>query len=147
LSWAYARSPGGRQSREPSRFLDRVIEASAPTPRPARPTRTRSRGPTPCRVCGRTLFTAAERKLGRCESCPSTADEVIFDRLRTWRSAVAAEAKLPAYCVFTDSTLLAIAEAVPTNTDELARIPGIGRVKLERYGRTVLDLIMSPPDA
>jgi DNA helicase-2/ATP-dependent DNA helicase PcrA len=141
LSWAYARNPGGRQSRTPSRFLDQIAPSSAPETRSARPKKRRDRGPTPCRVCGRTLFPAAERKLGRCESCPSSADEVVFDRLRAWRSTVAAEAKLPAYCVFTDSTLLAIAESLPADTAELARIPGVGRVKLERYGETVLDLL------
>src|SRR3712207_8307056 len=43
-------------------------------------------------------------------SCPPTYDEALFERLREWRSRTAAEAKVPAYVVFTDATLVAIAE-------------------------------------
>ncbi len=61
-----------------------------------------------------------------------------FDRLREWRSATAREQGVPAYVILHDSTLRAIAEAMPRDLDELARIPGIGVTKLERYGGAVL---------
>ncbi len=44
----------------------------------------------------------------------------------------------PAFCVFTDKTLMAIAEAVPDDEQELTRIPGVGLRKLNRYGADVL---------
>jgi DNA helicase-2/ATP-dependent DNA helicase PcrA len=93
-------------------------------------------------VCGRSLTGGAERKLGRCETCPSSYDEGLFERLRAWRSGVAAGASVPAYVVFTDATLVAIAETCPTTETELLAISGVGRTKLERYGAEVLDLLL-----
>jgi ATP-dependent DNA helicase RecQ len=40
--------------------------------------------------------------------------------------------------IFHDATLRAIAEADPADLDDLARIPGIGTTKLDRYGEAVL---------
>jgi DNA helicase-2/ATP-dependent DNA helicase PcrA len=89
-------------------------------------------------VCGRPLADAVPRKLGRCEDCPSSLDEALFDRLKTWRLERSREASLPAFCVFTDATLLAIAETVPTELAALAAIPGVGKAKLDKYGPDVL---------
>jgi len=140
LSWALARSPGGRKARRPSRFLDGLAPQTA-TPSPARVDRAKRRGgkgPQPCRVCGRPLTAALERKLGRCEGCPSDIDEALYARLKAWRTEVAREQKVPAYVVFTDATLQAIAEHQPANAQQLSAIPGVGAVKLERYGPAVL---------
>jgi DNA helicase-2/ATP-dependent DNA helicase PcrA len=142
LSWSRARTPGGRAGRTPSRFLEGIFPQPV-KPETATKARTREPGrkasaPAVCRVCGGALSTAGERKIGRCSSCPSSYDEGLFDRLRQWRSQVAAEAKLPAYVVFTDATLVAIAEAMPTDLDALARVPGVGQVKQKRYGEAVL---------
>lgn len=61
-----------------------------------------------------------------------------FDALREWRTATAREQNVPAYVIFHDSTLRAIAQAAPDDLDELARVPGIGASKLDRYGEAVL---------
>ena len=61
-----------------------------------------------------------------------------FNALREWRAVTAKEQNIPAYVIFHDSTLRAIAEAAPEDLDELARIAGIGSSKLERYGEAVL---------
>jgi DNA helicase-2/ATP-dependent DNA helicase PcrA len=79
--------------------------------------------------------------VGRCSSCPASYDEELFERLRAWRAGVAAEAKLPAYVVFTDATLVAIAETMPADEGALARVPGVGAGKLLRYGDAVLKLL------
>ena len=50
----------------------------------------------------------------------------------------AAQLGQPAYCVFTDKTLMAIAEAVPGDEGELAGISGVGGRKLDRFGADVL---------
>nr|MBA2238371.1 HRDC domain-containing protein [Lysobacter sp.] len=62
-----------------------------------------------------------------------------FNALREWRASAAREQNVPAYVIFHDSTLRAIAEAAPGELDELGRIAGIGSGKLERYGEAVLD--------
>jgi DNA helicase-2/ATP-dependent DNA helicase PcrA len=93
------------------------------------------------------LIEAVERKLGRCADCPSDLDEALFERLREWRSTRAREQSLPAYCVFTDATLTAIAEARPADRSALAAIPGVGSTKLERYADEVLALITASGSA
>ncbi|MGA4956136.1 ATP-dependent DNA helicase UvrD2 [Streptomyces lavendulocolor] len=153
LSWALARSPGGRASRRPTRFLTGLRPGSAaPGARtrgggagierggagaPAAARRGR-RGPVRCRVCGATLTDAGEMKLMRCEDCPSDMDEALYERLRDWRSEQARQLGQPPYCVFTDKTLMAIAETVPATDGELARISGVGVRKLGRFGADVL---------
>ncbi|MDX6760905.1 MULTISPECIES: ATP-dependent DNA helicase UvrD2 [Streptomyces] len=144
LSWALSRTPGGRASRRPSRFLNGLRPGSAAAAGRAgsageagSPRRGR-RGPARCRVCGRTLTEAGELKLMRCEDCPSDMDEGLYERLRDWRAARSKEQGLPAYCVFTDKTLMAIAEAAPSEAGELAMISGVGGRKLDRYGADVL---------
>ncbi|MFJ3725108.1 ATP-dependent DNA helicase UvrD2 [Streptomyces sp. NPDC090045] len=144
LSWGLSRAPGGRASRRPSRFLNGLRPGSAaPGSRPGSPAdrlarRRDRRGPTLCRVCRKTLTEAGELKLMRCEDCPSDMDEGLYERLREWRAGQSKEQGLPAYCVFTDKTLMAIAEAAPTEPGELSMISGVGGRKLERYGAEVL---------
>jgi DNA helicase-2/ATP-dependent DNA helicase PcrA len=92
-------------------------------------------------VCGATLLAGADRKLGRCPGCPSDLDEELFERLREWRVRVASAQKVPAYVVFTDATLVALAERRPGRPDELLAIAGIGPRKLGLYGDAVLSLI------
>ncbi|MFD4585672.1 ATP-dependent DNA helicase UvrD2 [Streptomyces sp. NPDC058434] len=148
LSWALSRSPGGRASRRPTRFLNGLRPGSAaPGTRTAGGTggiergtggRRKRRGPVLCRVCGKTLTDAGEMKLMRCEDCPSDMDEALYERLREWRSEQARELGQPAYCVFTDKTLMAIAETVPGTEGELAGISGVGGRKLDRFGADVL---------
>ncbi len=146
LSWALARSPGGRKARRPSRFLDGLTGVTSGVSRTSAPARDRRSGQArvattiQCRVCGKTLTIGAEQKLGRCSSCPADYDEELLERLKLWRTNAAKEAKVPAYVVFTDVTLQAMAERVPTSEEALLSIAGIGRVKLERYGEAVLEI-------
>jgi DNA helicase-2/ATP-dependent DNA helicase PcrA len=139
LTWALARSPGGRP-RRPSRFLPRDPDTRAGSKSPAPAARRRATLVT-CRVCGTTLLDGAERKLGRCLDCPSDLDQDLFDRLRAWRLRAAQSRGTPAYTVFTDATLTALAERRPRSPEELVTIRGIGPHKLALYGDAVLALV------
>jgi DNA helicase-2/ATP-dependent DNA helicase PcrA len=140
LSWALARAPGGRQSRRPSRFLNGIAPQSPSDATPNRPRR--PRGATPrCRVCNNTLTTPPAIMLRRCESCPSDIDEELLVELKDWRLRTSKEMSVPAYVVFTDNTLIAIAETLPTDDAALVSIPGIGARKLEQYGPDVLAMV------
>ncbi|MGH8895393.1 MAG: HRDC domain-containing protein, partial [Actinomycetes bacterium] len=98
--------------------------------------------------CGTALTTPVARKLGRCEDCPSSFDEELFDRLREWRAGQAKEQSVPAYVVFTDATLTALAEARPRTESQLLAVSGVGRTKLDRYGADVLRICAGTvPDA
>jgi DNA helicase II / ATP-dependent DNA helicase PcrA len=143
VSWSRTRNGGG-QVRKASRFLDAVLPATAGVSGPAGPPRRRTRGTllsAHCRSCGRPLSEAAERKVGRHLSCPATFDEATMDRLREWRRQEAAEQKLPAYCVFTDATLVALAERRPRNAAELVAVQGLGPAKASKYGEQVLAIL------
>lgn len=135
-SWSLARQEGGRKSRKRTRFLDGVVaepDLAKVPPRTVRPKR--------CRVCGRPLETPDEKVVGRCSDCPPDAEEGVFDGLRAWRSEIAREMQVPAYIVFSDATLMALAEAMPETEEELLDISGIGPVKVEKYGAGLLRVL------
>jgi ATP-dependent DNA helicase RecQ len=88
-----------------------------------------------------------ERKAGRgpapmrgVDSLPA-ADAPLFEALRALRAKLAREQNVPAYVIFHDATLRAIASQRPATLDELARIEGIGGRKLERYGEALLGML------
>jgi DNA helicase II / ATP-dependent DNA helicase PcrA len=113
LSWALARSPGQRRGRRPSRFLDGLRPAGgrAPAARKSKPKK-------------------AEAE-----------DAELFGRLRAWRKAQAEAQGVPPYVVFSDATLVAIADARPQSTGGLGQISGVGPTKLTRYATPLLEVI------
>jgi DNA helicase-2/ATP-dependent DNA helicase PcrA len=115
LSWALARSPGQRKGRRPSRFLDGL--------RPSVP-----RDSTPVKK---------KDKAAR----PEAADAELFARLRAWRRAQAEAQKVPPFVIFSDATLVAIADHHPDTRASLARVSGVGPTKLERYAGPVLAVL------
>jgi ATP-dependent DNA helicase RecQ len=78
---------------------------------------------------------------GYVESDLSSAEEKIFDRLRTWRMGTAREHNVAAYIIFNDATLREIAKARPTALDDLRGISGVGEKKLASYGDQIVELI------
>ncbi|REE03505.1 ATP-dependent DNA helicase UvrD2 [Citricoccus nitrophenolicus] len=164
LTWTLSRGTGGRSTRKPSRFLD-SLDPEADSrhgaqgqgrrrPGTAGASGSGGRGsgrkraqPAQCRSCGTLLETGAERKTGRCLDCPPTYDEGLFENLKAWRLSTSQAASMPAFVVFTDATLVAIAEAAPKTPAELLRIAGVGKSKLEKYGEDVLELVNGTPTA
>ena len=140
VSWSLSRNPGGRRTRKPSRFLAGLAPETASSASAAPAGKTRGKAAR-CRACGRPLSSAAERKVGRCGDCPATYDEELFARLKEWRLSRATEDQVPAYVVFTDKTLEAIAESKPGSPAELQQISGIGPAKIERYGEDLMALL------
>jgi DNA helicase-2/ATP-dependent DNA helicase PcrA len=65
----------------------------------------------------------------------------LYERLRTWRKARAQADGVPAYVVFHDATLAAIAELAPRDLGGLGTVSGVGPAKLERYGEDVLAVV------
>jgi ATP-dependent DNA helicase RecQ len=69
------------------------------------------------------------------------AEQSLFEALRTLRAELAREQNLPAYVIFHDATLRAMAAQRPRDLDALARVNGVGASKLERYGERVLAVL------
>ena len=145
ISWARTRDGSGQ--RKPSRFLSGLgVDAGAAdrrdrSGRAGRRTARSSVLAATCRSCGRHLVDAAERKLGRHQDCPASYDEPTLERLRSWRRSRSEAEHVPAYVVFTDATLIAIAEARPRNARELIKVAGVGAGKISKYGADVLEVV------
>ena len=118
LSWAKARE-AGRRPRKPSRFLVPLAPAAAPVPSRSK----RGSGP------------------------PAEVDLKLWEALKSWRTDRATEQKQPAFCVFTDATLVAIATARPADLLELRKLPGVGATKLEKFGPSVLEILRAADGA
>ena len=61
-------------------------------------------------------------------------DKELFERLRTLRAKLAAEVNMPAYIVFSDAVLRHMCVLMPVTQSAFLEVPGVGRVKQERYG-------------
>ncbi|MFY2765343.1 DNA helicase RecQ [Arenimonas sp. MALMAid1274] len=68
----------------------------------------------------------------------AAGDQPLFEALRALRAQLAREQSVPAYVIFHDATLRAIAERRPDSLDALGTVSGVGAAKLERYGEQVL---------
>ena len=136
MSWSLSRQEGGRKSRTRSRFLDGLVPELEVERSPQRLKRNRR-----CRVCNNFLDTPADKALGRHVDCEPSYNEDLFAALKSWRLDVSREAGHPAYMVFSDATLIAIAEAMPQDVPSLLNVPGVGPVKVEAYGPQVLEIL------
>jgi DNA helicase-2/ATP-dependent DNA helicase PcrA len=121
LSWALARHRGQARRRRPSRFLDGLRPGSAD------------------RSNARSGSSGNSGK--RAKTQVPAGDAATFGRLRAWRKKQAEAQSVPAYVVFSDATLVAIADRAPANEAELAQVPGVGPTKLERYADVVLAVL------
>jgi DNA helicase-2/ATP-dependent DNA helicase PcrA len=130
-SWAERRTFGTRSiPRSPSPWLDVLEDACADLDAG----RTPSTGDWKRRI-------AAEKAKLRPRKVGSAADPVLLEALKTWRSTQARAAKVPAYVIFHDTTLAAVAEAKPGSAEELLALPGLGPVKVARYGDALLAVV------
>lgn len=64
--------------------------------------------------------------------------EIVFEALRALRLELARELEVPPYVIFHDSTLVAMAESLPSTLEELGTLSGIGERKLEKFGEVFL---------
>ncbi|MHC2998334.1 DNA helicase RecQ [Microbacterium sp. HJ5] len=101
----------------------------------------RGETPVPLRrdVLGRST-TPRVRKVSASDTL-ADGDRGLFDALREWRAGVAKQLGVPAYIVFGDATLRALAEVRPASLADLDGVTGIGAKKREAYGEAVLEVI------
>lgn len=142
LSYARVRpapQPGQVWTLRPSRFLAEAgftLADGATITRRDRAARGARAGGAQVARCGRCqvpLEGPAER-LGACPVHLRGEPARVFSTLRDWRTAQARVESVPPYRVLTDATILELVASRPATVEELARVPGIGPAKLERYG-------------
>ncbi len=108
------------------------------------------RGEVPVRLRESAAGPAASRKTRKDKAPPAAAAtldgaaQARFAALKAWRAEVAREHNLPAYVIFHDATLAAIAERSPRTLADLQGVSGIGARKLEAYGEEVLRVVALP---
>jgi ATP-dependent DNA helicase RecQ len=85
----------------------------------------------------------ADAVSGQPSAVPTMDGAGLFEALRAWRKREADAQGVPAYVIFHNDTLAAIAAARPGDPEALAAIPGVGRSKLERYGQALLRVVAS----
>ncbi len=94
---------------------------------------------------------AASRRAGKPAAAPAgraldPAAAALFARLKAWRRRkAAAMGGVPAYVIYPDATLRALAEARPRRPADLLSVQGIGPAKVARYGRETLALLEDDP--
>ncbi|MEE3331346.1 MAG: DNA topoisomerase 3 [Myxococcota bacterium] len=71
----------------------------------------------------------------------STADPRLIEVLREWRNAEAKKRRIPAFRIFSNRVLLAIAEARPADEDDLLAVKGVGDALLKKYGERLLSIV------
>ncbi len=127
LSWATRRA--GASGREGRRGRSRFLDGLAP--------------PTPGRI--RVVAGGAADGTGR-RATPGRVEPAdrspLSNALRAWRTARARADGIASFIVFHDSTIEAIAERRPRSIAELRRVPGIGPVKLDRYGEEIVGVVV-----
>jgi DNA helicase-2/ATP-dependent DNA helicase PcrA len=131
LSWALARTPGGRASRKPSRFIDGLRTPG------------RRAGAVPGASARAGAGPGSEGRRGTARGAGAGAGDPgspLFLQLREWRREAAREQSVPAFVIFSDAALARIADARPGSLAALAAIPGVGQAKLDRYGAAVIAL-------
>jgi DNA helicase-2/ATP-dependent DNA helicase PcrA len=142
-SWAAERTFGDRAvPRQPSPWLDDIEAArlalaggGSPTDQVARIREERRRlraadGGRRGAAAGRSRVTVG-----------ADADPAVLAALKAWRSGAARAAGVPAFVIFHDTTLAAVAEARPDSRATLLALPGLGPVKAERYGDELLRVV------
>ena len=71
----------------------------------------------------------------------SGADPALYEALKAWRATESRSSGLPAFVIFHDTALAAMAQARPATPADLLALPGVGPVKVERYGAAVLRVL------
>ncbi len=138
LSWAATRTFGTRSmKRAPSPHLEYIKSAIDHLQRGQQPLDWRAKVvDSRARIGREPAGTVIDKRIDR-----NPVADPLFDALKAWRRDQARAADVPAYVVFNDQTLRALAKRRPVSRAQLANVSGIGAAKLERFGDDVLRII------
>ena len=144
FSWAERRTFGaGTMARSPSPWLAPIEDAL----------RALDHATTPDKDGWRSCVAEGRAQLGsaaggrRAQRAGERADPHVLQALRSWRATTARASGVPAFVVFHDTTLAAVAEARPRDRPALLALPGMGPVKADRYGEALLAVVAASAPA
>ena len=84
---------------------------------------------------------SGRRKTDKHDLAAAPVDKALFNKMKKLRQRLADEQGFPAYIVFSDKTLDAMARLKPTTKKQMANVPGVGDFKLKKYGDDFIALI------
>ena len=142
LTWARERTVGGRVAAPHAQHLDPAGRRHRASTRTRHRT-TRRRGARQHRQRARSRGARAKGGSTRTKNPTdvSESDAPLYAALVDWRLRQSRAASAPAYVIFPNTTLAAIATARPRTPSALLDVPGVGPVKADRYGEAVLALV------
>ncbi|MDO4928931.1 MAG: ATP-dependent DNA helicase UvrD2 [Corynebacterium sp.] len=94
--------------------------------------------PQNCKVCHAVLTSAAQRVVGRCENCPAELNPQALNALMQWRSTQAAREETPSNFILSDAMVYAIVELMPQHSHQLQAVPGMGQLRIRKYGNAII---------
>ena len=130
-------------SRRPSPFIDELANPLPPEEAEAEPP---ADWASPKPSTRRDSQAARQTRPASAAAEDVEADEAIVEALRAWRLEQSRSDGVPAYVVFDNKTMTAIAAAEPQTLEQLAAVPGIGPSRLESYGDEILAAVASVTD-
>lgn len=95
------------------------------------------------RLTLRKMLKSSKTKLRKSRTFSATANNALWESLREHRTELAEDQGVPAYVIFHDATLAEMTERQPQTLAQLNKISGVGASKLEAYGESFLDIILS----
>ena len=87
------------------------------------------------------LFKAKEKVKPKKQDAEYGIDAGLLEELKNLRKKIASASAVPAFVVFTDSTILDMCQKLPRTEAEFLEVSGIGSAKLEKYGKMFISLI------
>ncbi|QHI37514.1 ATP-dependent DNA helicase UvrD2 [Kordia antarctica] len=93
------------------------------------------------KIRAKSLLDVSEIKVVKRKIATATAHEELFENLRLFRSSISSSDNIPPFQVFTQNSLYEMCELLPTTAKKLRKIHGMGKIRVEKYGEEILEII------
>jgi ribonuclease D len=93
------------------------------------------------KIRANSILEVSEIKVVKRKIATSTAHEELFENLRLFRLSISSSENIPPFQIFTQKSLFEMCELLPTTAKQLRKIHGMGKVRVEKYGEEILEII------
>ncbi|MFK7750860.1 MAG: helix-turn-helix domain-containing protein [Kordia sp.] len=93
------------------------------------------------KIRANSILEVSEVKVVKREIATSTSHEELFENLRLFRSSISSSENIPPFQVFTQKSLFEMCELLPATAKQLKKVHGMGKVRVEKYGEEILEII------
>jgi len=93
------------------------------------------------KIRAKSILEVSETKVVKRKIATATEHEELFDDLRYFRMSISNSDNVPPFQIFTQASLFEMCELLPTTAKQLRKIHGMGKVRVEKYGEEILEII------